>query len=175
MLCVVVCCTVVCCAVVCCAVLWCAVLWCAVVCCAVVCCAVVCCGVRSLHTQCNVLHHFLSSPFVVCERERRRGRGGGGRRRENRAEREVRCAHPRCVYAHGACMCGSQVKRSLLSDIARLCVFFGRHRVNEQLLPHLITVLNNRDWELRAAFFEHVVGVSVFVGKLAFQVRHWLL
>jgi len=64
---------------------------------------------------------------------------------------------------------GSKVKRSLLADITRLCLFMGRERVNNELLPHLITVLNDRDWQLRAAFFEHIVGVSVFVGRVAFQ------
>lgn len=63
----------------------------------------------------------------------------------------------------------NRVKRSLLQDITRLCVFMGRTKVNDDLLPHLISVLNDRDWELRAAFFEHIVGVSVFVGKVAFQ------
>ncbi len=64
---------------------------------------------------------------------------------------------------------GAKVKRSLLTDITRLCVFMGRRRVNNELLPHLITVLNSTDWQLRAAFFEHIVGVSVFVGRKAFQ------
>lgn len=64
---------------------------------------------------------------------------------------------------------GAKAKRSLLADITRLCVYIGRQRVNNELLPHLITVLNDRSWELRAAFFEHIVGVSVFVGRVAFQ------
>lgn len=62
-----------------------------------------------------------------------------------------------------------QVKRCLLVDITRLCIFLGKSKVNDDLLPHLISVLNDRDWELRAAFFENIVGVSVFVGKVAFQ------
>jgi serine/threonine protein kinase/WD40 repeat protein len=64
---------------------------------------------------------------------------------------------------------GSRVKRALLSDITRLCVFMGQARVNNELLPHLITVLNDRDWQLRSAFFEYISGVSVFVGRIAFQ------
>lgn len=63
----------------------------------------------------------------------------------------------------------SKVKRCVLADITRLCIFMGRRIVNNDLLLHLITVLNDRDWELRAAFFEHVVGVSVFVGRESFQ------
>eukprot|EP00456_Euglypha_rotunda_P025380 TRINITY_DN20547_c0_g1_i1.p1 TRINITY_DN20547_c0_g1~~TRINITY_DN20547_c0_g1_i1.p1 ORF type:complete len:115 (-),score=23.33 TRINITY_DN20547_c0_g1_i1:10-354(-) len=55
---------------------------------------------------------------------------------------------------------GSKVKRSLLTDITRLCLFMGRERVNNELLPHLITVLNDRDWQLRAAFFEHIVEIG---------------
>ena len=63
---------------------------------------------------------------------------------------------------------GSCVKRCLLVDIARLCLFIGRKRVNNELLPHLITVLNDRDWQLRVCFFDHIVGVSAFVGRIAF-------
>jgi phosphoinositide-3-kinase regulatory subunit 4 len=44
----------------------------------------------------------------------------------------------------------SRVKRALLTDIARLCVFLGREHVNSELLPHLMTLLNLRDWQLRA-------------------------
>lgn len=65
----------------------------------------------------------------------------------------------------------SRVKRSLLAHITELCGFMDRKRVNDELLPYLITVLNEReeDWQLRAAFFEHIVGVSVFVGKDIFN------
>ena len=63
---------------------------------------------------------------------------------------------------------GSCVKRCLLVDITRLCMFIGRKRVNNELLPHLITVLNDRDWQLRVCFFDHIVGVSAFVGRIAF-------
>jgi len=64
---------------------------------------------------------------------------------------------------------GSRVKRALLADISSLCSLMGRSRVNNDLLPHLITVLNDRDWHLRSAFFEYVVGVAVFVGRVAFR------
>jgi serine/threonine protein kinase/WD40 repeat protein len=56
------------------------------------------------------------------------------------------------------------VKRNLLSDVTRLCIFFGRGRANDVLLSHMITYLNDRDWQLRAAFAESVVGVGMFVG-----------
>ncbi|KAI8805979.1 hypothetical protein BJ742DRAFT_680534 [Cladochytrium replicatum] len=56
------------------------------------------------------------------------------------------------------------VKRSLLAEIARLCVFFGRSRANDVLLSHMLTYLNDLDWQLRAAFFESIVGVGMFLG-----------
>ena len=64
---------------------------------------------------------------------------------------------------------GSKVKRSLLADMTRLCAFIGRKRVNIDLLGHLINILNDPDWQLRVSFFDHIVGVSVFVGRIAFQ------
>jgi hypothetical protein len=63
----------------------------------------------------------------------------------------------------------ARVKRALLADtmsLTRLCVFFGRTRATNDLLPHLITVLNDRDWHLRAAFFERMTGVAAFLGPL---------
>jgi hypothetical protein len=39
-------------------------------------------------------------------------------------------------------------------------------RIANDLLPHLITWLNDRDWQLRAAFFEHIVGAAVFLGPM---------
>eukprot|EP01087_Luapelamoeba_hula_P016325 TRINITY_DN5016_c2_g1_i1.p1 TRINITY_DN5016_c2_g1~~TRINITY_DN5016_c2_g1_i1.p1 ORF type:complete len:1525 (+),score=308.28 TRINITY_DN5016_c2_g1_i1:135-4577(+) len=59
------------------------------------------------------------------------------------------------------------VKRCLLMDITRLCIFFGRERTCTKLLQYIITheILNgNGPWELRAAFFHNIVGVSAFVG-----------
>ena len=64
---------------------------------------------------------------------------------------------------------GSKVKRSLLYDITDLCIFLGRSRVNNDILPHLITVLNDSNWQLRAAFFDNIVGVSIFIGQNACQ------
>ncbi|KAJ3140917.1 Serine/threonine-protein kinase, partial [Physocladia obscura] len=56
------------------------------------------------------------------------------------------------------------VKRALLFDMARLCIFFGKQRANDVLLGHMITYLNDKDWQLRSAFFESIVGVGTFVG-----------
>ncbi|KAI9347770.1 hypothetical protein DFJ73DRAFT_451681 [Zopfochytrium polystomum] len=61
------------------------------------------------------------------------------------------------------------VKRSLLADIPRLCIFFGRHRANDVLLGHTITYLNDQDWQLRSAFFESIVGVGTFVGSRSLE------
>ncbi|KAF9971093.1 Serine/threonine-protein kinase, partial [Actinomortierella ambigua] len=58
----------------------------------------------------------------------------------------------------------SSVKRQLLADISSLCIFLGKQRVNDVLLSHMITYLNGRDWMLRSAFFESIVGVGAFVG-----------
>ncbi|KAL4146734.1 hypothetical protein PRNP1_012598 [Phytophthora ramorum] len=67
----------------------------------------------------------------------------------------------------------SLVKRALLVDITRLCVFFGRERTLDVVLPQLITFLNDPDWELRGAFFDYIVGVCSFVGCVA--VEHNIL
>ncbi|CAG8648873.1 9055_t:CDS:10, partial [Acaulospora morrowiae] len=56
------------------------------------------------------------------------------------------------------------VKRALLSNITSLCIFFGRQKANDILLSHMITYLNGRDWMLRSAFFESIIGVGTFVG-----------
>ncbi|KAG0291003.1 Serine/threonine-protein kinase [Linnemannia gamsii] len=58
----------------------------------------------------------------------------------------------------------SSVKRALLSDMTSLCMFLGKQRVDDVLLSHMITYLNGRDWMLRSAFFESIVGVGTFVG-----------
>eukprot|EP00475_Leptophrys_vorax_P038192 TRINITY_DN6689_c0_g1_i1.p1 TRINITY_DN6689_c0_g1~~TRINITY_DN6689_c0_g1_i1.p1 ORF type:complete len:1151 (+),score=275.62 TRINITY_DN6689_c0_g1_i1:39-3455(+) len=63
----------------------------------------------------------------------------------------------------------SKVKIALLSDITRLSVFFGREKVNGKLLPLSITVLNDKDWQARAAFFENIIGVGIFVGQISLR------
>lgn len=64
----------------------------------------------------------------------------------------------------------SLVKRALLVDITRLCVFFGRERTLDVVLPQLITFLNDRDWELRGAFFDYICGVCSFVGRVTVEL-----
>ncbi|KAJ3126534.1 Serine/threonine-protein kinase [Nowakowskiella sp. JEL0407] len=63
----------------------------------------------------------------------------------------------------------TSVKRFLLVDMARLCIFFGRQRTNDVLLSHMITYLNDPDWQLRAAFFDSIVGVAMFVGSRSLE------
>eukprot|EP00002_Diphylleia_rotans_P021597 TRINITY_DN4200_c0_g1_i1.p1 TRINITY_DN4200_c0_g1~~TRINITY_DN4200_c0_g1_i1.p1 ORF type:complete len:1490 (+),score=267.46 TRINITY_DN4200_c0_g1_i1:48-4517(+) len=63
----------------------------------------------------------------------------------------------------------SIVRRSVLEDITRLCIFFGRKRTNESLLPCLITSLNEKDWELRCAIFQNIIGLSTFVGRSSLE------
>ncbi|RIA90300.1 hypothetical protein C1645_712201 [Glomus cerebriforme] len=58
----------------------------------------------------------------------------------------------------------SAVKRALLYNITSLCIFFGKQKANDELLSHMITYLNDRDWMLRSAFFESIIGVGTFVG-----------
>ena len=61
------------------------------------------------------------------------------------------------------------VKKALLSEMARLCVFFGRQKTNDVLLSHMITYLNDDDWTLRSAFCEAIVGVGTFVGSRSLE------
>lgn len=62
-----------------------------------------------------------------------------------------------------------QVKRATLSNIADLCLFFGRQKSSETVLSHLVTYLNDRDWTLRYAFFEGIVEVGAFIGLRAVE------
>lgn len=56
------------------------------------------------------------------------------------------------------------MKRSVLLDIAPLCIFLERQKTNDVLLSHMITYLNDRDWLLRYAFFESIVDVAACLG-----------
>ncbi|KAG8527592.1 uncharacterized protein KY384_007745 [Bacidia gigantensis] len=58
----------------------------------------------------------------------------------------------------------ASVRRALLRSVARLCVFFGSSRANDVILSHLNTYLNDKDWILKCAFFQTIVGVATFVG-----------
>lgn len=58
----------------------------------------------------------------------------------------------------------SHIKRVLLVDIKRLCVFFGPDGVVDLLLPQLLTFLNDPDWELRLDFCLKIPTVCAYVG-----------
>lgn len=63
----------------------------------------------------------------------------------------------------------SDVKRAGLINVAQLCLAFGRSKTNEVLLSRMITYLNDRDWRLRAAFWENIVSVAAFVGSKSLE------
>lgn len=63
----------------------------------------------------------------------------------------------------------SSVKQALLSEMPRLCIFFGKQKANDFLISHIITYLNDPDWNLRAAFCEAIVGVGTFSGTVALE------
>lgn len=62
-----------------------------------------------------------------------------------------------------------EVKRAMLSSISDLCLFFGRAKSHETVLSHIMTYLNDRDWQLRLAFFDGIVGVGAFIGIRAIE------
>ena len=61
------------------------------------------------------------------------------------------------------------VRRAFLGSVSSLCVFFGNPKANEVILSHLNTYLNDRDWILKCAFFEAVVGVATYVGSTSLE------
>lgn len=61
------------------------------------------------------------------------------------------------------------VRRAFLGSVSSLCVFFGNLKSNEVILSHLNTYLNDRDWILKCAFFETVVGVAAYVGTISLE------
>lgn len=56
------------------------------------------------------------------------------------------------------------VRRAFLGSIASLCIFFGSAKTNDVILSHLNTYLNDRDWRLKCAFFDSIIGVAIYVG-----------
>ncbi|KAJ5388817.1 hypothetical protein N7509_011358 [Penicillium cosmopolitanum] len=61
------------------------------------------------------------------------------------------------------------VRRAFLGSVSSLCVFFGNLKSSEVILSHLNTYLNDRDWILKCAFFETVVGVAAYVGTISLE------
>lgn len=61
------------------------------------------------------------------------------------------------------------VRRAFLGSVSNLCVFFGSAKANDVILSHLNTYLNDRDWMLKCAFFETIVGVGTYVGGASLE------
>ncbi|KAH8735551.1 hypothetical protein BGZ61DRAFT_379809 [Ilyonectria robusta] len=60
------------------------------------------------------------------------------------------------------------VRRAFLASVPELCMFFQEHS-NDVLLTHLNTYLNDRDWALKCAFFDTIVGISTFIGSTSLE------
>ncbi|TEA20803.1 Serine/threonine-protein kinase VPS15 [Colletotrichum sidae] len=61
------------------------------------------------------------------------------------------------------------VRRAFLTSVTDLCMFFGPAEANDILLAHLNTYLNDRDWMLKCAFFETIVGIASLVGSVSLE------
>jgi phosphoinositide-3-kinase regulatory subunit 4 len=61
------------------------------------------------------------------------------------------------------------VRRAFLSSVPELCMFFGTTDSNDIILTHLNTYLNDRDWMLKCAFFDTIVGIAAFLGSSALE------
>jgi phosphoinositide-3-kinase regulatory subunit 4 len=60
------------------------------------------------------------------------------------------------------------VRRAFLASVPELCMFFQEHS-NDILLTHLNTYLNDRDWTLKCAFFDTIVGIATFIGSTSLE------
>jgi phosphoinositide-3-kinase regulatory subunit 4 len=60
------------------------------------------------------------------------------------------------------------VRRAFLASVPELCMFFQEHS-NDILLTHLNTYLNDRDWMLKCAFFDTIVGIATFIGSTSLE------
>ncbi|KAE8447702.1 hypothetical protein EG329_010509 [Mollisiaceae sp. DMI_Dod_QoI] len=63
----------------------------------------------------------------------------------------------------------SAVRRAFLGSVPDLCMFFGTADSNDIILSHLNTYLNDRNWMLKCAFFETIVGVATFLGGTSLE------
>ena len=63
----------------------------------------------------------------------------------------------------------ASVRRAFLGSVSSLCVFFGSSKANDVILSHLNTYLNDKDWILKCAFFQTIVGVATFVGGTSLE------
>lgn len=63
----------------------------------------------------------------------------------------------------------SSVRRAFLTSVPELCMFFGTADANDIILTHLNTYLNDRDWMLKCAFFDNIVGVATYLGGTSLE------
>lgn len=61
------------------------------------------------------------------------------------------------------------VRRAILTSVVPLCFFFGRSKSADVLLSHMVTCLNEMDWQLRSTFFDSAVGVVSYIGLSAVE------
>ena len=61
------------------------------------------------------------------------------------------------------------VRRAVLRSAHALCGALGRRECAGFLLPMLITFLNDRDWQLRAAFFDEAAAIGAAAGGAAVE------
>mmetsp|Transcript_8884 Transcript_8884/g.13259 ORF Transcript_8884/g.13259 Transcript_8884/m.13259 type:complete len:1469 (+) Transcript_8884:1-4407(+) len=64
----------------------------------------------------------------------------------------------------------SKAKIALLKNFLPVCEFLGKRTVEEHMVVHLTTILNEADWELRASMFRHLPSFSDFLGDGSFVV-----
>lgn len=67
----------------------------------------------------------------------------------------------------------ANVRAALVSHILPLCRFFGVDKTNDLILPHLITYLNDPNYQLRLVFLDSIMKIGPFIGLLA--VEQYLL
>ncbi|GAB0138615.1 hypothetical protein EsDP_00006841 [Epichloe bromicola] len=60
------------------------------------------------------------------------------------------------------------VRRAFLASVPELCMFF-QEQSDDILLTHLNTYLNDRDWTLKCAFFDTIVGIAAFIGSTSLE------
>ncbi|PMD62525.1 ARM repeat-containing protein [Hyaloscypha bicolor E] len=78
---------------------------------------------------------------------------------------ETFASHTKALITDG----DSSVRRAFLGSVPELCMFFGTADSNDIILSHLNTYLNDRNWMLKCAFFETIVGVATFLGGTSLE------
>lgn len=116
-------------------------------------------------------HHSATPAPPAPAREKGSSRAREGAARPHNPEAELRKLHEAFDSVVDKLLGDphSMVKRTLLNDMPRLAAFFGRQKTADVLLPRLITVMNDRHWEVRAGFFHNIVGVGACVGSATLE------